>query len=59
MTEKQYNELVASRDWCAQNGLPGMRDWYDQELAFQAGRRVLPSDAREYQVQDEERSYRR
>lgn len=54
LTEKQYRELVESRDWCATHGLTGLKDWYDQELAFQASRRVLPPDAREYRNQQDE-----
>jgi hypothetical protein len=59
LTESQYNELTESRDWCAKHGLTGLREFYDQELDFQAGRRALPDGAREYQRQDEERPRRR
>lgn len=59
LTESQYSELTQSRDWCAQRGLTGLREFYDQELAFQAGRRALPDGACEYQQQDEERPRRR
>ena len=59
LTEGQYAELVESREWCAKRGLSGLRDFYDQELAFQASRRALPSGAREYQQEDEERPRRR
>lgn len=58
LTQEQYLELTQSRDWCARNGLLGLRDFYDEELAFQAYRRTLPHDAREYQQQDEERTRR-
>lgn len=55
LTEKQYNELTESRDWCKLNGFSGLERWYNEELAFQAKRRALPAGAREYQVEDEER----
>jgi hypothetical protein len=53
LTDAQYGELTGSRDWCARNGLFGLRDFYEQELAFQASRRALPDGAREYQRDDE------
>lgn len=59
LTTSQYDELTKSREWCARNGLEGLREFYDQELAFQAGRRALPSGAREYQVPEEEDRPRR
>jgi hypothetical protein len=42
MSQKHYDELVESRDWCAKNGYVGFKAWYDDELAFQAWRRALP-----------------
>lgn len=59
LTEHQYDELVQSRDWCARRGMNGLREFYDQELDFQASRRALPDGAREYQRQEEERPRRR
>lgn len=54
LTQGQYKELTQSRDWCARNGLLGLRDFYDSELAFHASRHALPNDAREYQQEEEE-----
>lgn len=59
LTQGQYRELTESRDWCARNGMQGMRDFYDSELAFQASRRALPSGAREYQVAEDDDRPRR
>lgn len=60
LTQGQYQELNASRDWCHANGLVGLQRFYDEELAFQAKRRALPPDAREYRDQeDDERPRRR
>ncbi len=54
LTQDQYTELTVSRDWCARNDMPGLRDFYDQELACQASRGALPAGAKEYRQQDEE-----
>ena len=59
LTQRQYQELTESRDWCARNGMIGLRDFYNDELALQAFRGALPDGAREYQVTDEERPRRR
>lgn len=60
LTQDQYQELVVSRDWCHRNGLAGLQRFYDDELAFQAKRRALPSDAREYRdAEESERTRRR
>ena len=60
LSQTQYQELVESRDWCHRNGLAGLQRFYDEELAFQAKRRALPADAREYHDrEDEERPRRR
>lgn len=60
LTQDQYREILDSRDWCQLNGLSGLQRFYEEELAFQAKRRALPNDAREYQVrEDDERSRRR
>lgn len=61
LTQTQYQELSESRDWCHRNGLEGLRRFYDEELAFQARRRALPPDAREYREREaeEERPRRR
>jgi hypothetical protein len=59
LTQGQYASLTESRDWCAKNGLSGLRDFYDQELEFQAGRGALPPGAREYQRLEDERPRRR
>ena len=59
LTETQYGELVESRDWCARNDMSGLRDFYDDELAFLAGRYALPAGAIEYsRDRDEERPRR-
>lgn len=42
LTIKQYNELTEARDWCAKNGLEGMKRWYDEELANHTKRKALP-----------------
>lgn len=59
LTQKQYQELVESRDWCARNGMSGLRDFYNDELAFQAFRRALPEGAREYAQQETDQPVRR
>lgn len=61
LTMKHYNELVTSRDWCHVNGYEGMKQWYVEELAFQAKRRALPIGIQpETDVgEDEERRSRR
>jgi len=59
LTQKQYAELVESRDWCHRHGLTGLQRFYDEELAFQARRRTLPPDAREYRDREEDERPRR
>lgn len=54
LTQSQYQELTESRDWCHLNGLTGLQRFYDEELAFQASRRALPSDAKEYREREED-----
>lgn len=58
LTQAQYCEITASRDWCRRNDFTGLAAFYDEELAFQARRRALPSGSPEYQEQDEERPRR-
>lgn len=48
LTEKQYAELIESREWCRTQGMDGMVKWYGEELAFQARRGALPDGAVEY-----------
>lgn len=59
LTQEQYQELATSREWCQRNGLAGFQRFYDEELAFQAKRRALPPDAREYRVAEEDERTRR
>lgn len=58
LSKGQYLELTQSRDWCARNDMTGLRDFYDQELAFHASRRALPLGSKEYQIEDDERAPR-
>jgi hypothetical protein len=59
MTQGQYQEIVASRDWCRDNGMPGLERYYREELSFQASRYALPPGSIEYRELDDERPRRR
>lgn len=48
-----YRELVESRDWCRRHGFEGMREWYDDHLAYLAFRGALPPGAIEYREEAE------
>lgn len=59
LTVKEYRELIECRDWCAVNGMPGFREYYDELLEFHARRRALPAEAFQNNNSDEERFYQR
>jgi len=42
LTQKQYDELLESRDWAARNGMDGMAQWYNDTLNDHLRRRTLP-----------------
>lgn len=58
-TQKQYAEIIESRDWCVRNDMRALVEWYNEELANQARRRALPIGASEYRGAEDEGDDRR
>ena len=42
LSEKEFDELLEARDFCAQNGWSGFGGFYDDLLDFHAYRRTIP-----------------